>query len=475
MRFVIFFFVLLSITPLVKAQNTISQWSGKLAVGTQTIEMRLHFNKEADQTTKVSLDVPVQKAMGINASNVSIHEDSVVLEFGLLKSIYKGKYIQSDSIAGIWIQSGMQFPLSFKSVNAFEEKVVNRPQTPKPPFSYKVEELVYTGKKTGLDYGVTITYPSKEGKYPMVILITGSGQQDRDESIFEHKPFAVIADYLTKNGMAVMRVDDRGKGKSTGVFAESNSYDFSEDVEEHIAYAKALSFVDSKKIGLLGHSEGGMIAPMVAARNKDVAFTILMAGPGIDIIHLMELQNKNVLLSAGISKEAVNAYLPLYVNIMKLTAEKEEKSVMITKTKELVTNWYATVDKQVAITTAGLKDTSDISKFASTIVGQLSTKWWKYFISYNPAENLSKVKCPLLALNGSKDIQVIADVDLNGIEDAMKMAKNKRYTIKKMDGLNHLFQKCNACTVKEYGDIETTIEPIVLSTILQWLQEVQVL
>lgn len=472
-RFIVLFFSFLSLS--VNAQNLETLWLGKLAVGAQTIELRFHIKQLENDTKSVSIDVPIQKAIGINASKVVMKADSISIEFGLLKADYKGKFINKDSINGNWNQSRMDFPLSFKKVSAFEDKKVNRPQTPKPPYSYLSEDIVYTGKHTALTYGATLTYPSKEGKYPLLILITGSGQQDRDETIFDHKPFAVLADYLTRNGMAVMRVDDRGKGKSTGQFAESTSYDFSEDVEEHIAYAKTLAFIDQNKIGLLGHSEGGMIAPMVAARNKDVSFIILMAGPGIDIVHGMELQNKYVLKASGISDEAIYAYLPLYVKVMQLVSKLNDKEEAISKVNDMVNKWYQVTDKKIVQSTTGIKDSTEINKYVSTVVGQLSSKWWKYFANFDPAVYLSKVYCPVLAINGEKDIQIAADENLNGIEKALIKAKNKRYTVKKMDGLNHLFQKCNACSVTEYGEIENTIDPVVLSTILQWLQAVQVL
>lgn len=467
----IFSTLFLLICLFVQAQKPIEIWSGLLNAGGQKIELRLHLIQNADKSYTSSWDVPVQKAKGIPSSKTEFVNNQLTIEVKMIGASYNGILnAAGDKFEGTWGQSGMNFPLNFEPLKEGEiEKVVMKPQTPKEPYSYASTDVVYEGQTTKLNYGATLTSPKDNNKHPLVILITGSGRQDRDETIFDHKPFAVIADFLTKKGFAVLRVDDRGTGKSTGDFSKSTSADFAMDVEEHIHYAKTLAVVDTNKIGLLGHSEGGLIAPMVAARNKSVAFIVLMAGPGIQITELMGIQNELVLKSAGISQAAIDTYVPFYKKLMRTIITIDDKQDAIKKANEIVTDWYNKTNKDFVKATTNISSEAEINKFATAITETLSTKWWKYFASYNPQPVLQTVKCPVLAINGSADIQVPAVASLKGIEAALKKGGNKHFVTKQFDGLNHLFQKCTKCTVPEYGELETTIEPEVLDYISNWL------
>ena len=453
------------------SQQAIENWTGQLNAGGQKIELRLHLIQNADKSYTSNWDVPAQKAKGIPSSKTDFKNDQLSIEVKMIGASYTGKLnTAGDKLEGTWGQSGMSFPLNMEPLKENKnEVVVLKPQTPIPPFSYASDDIVYHGMNTNLDYGATITYPNDKAKHPLIILITGSGKQDRDETIFEHKPFAVLADYLTKKGLSVLRVDDRGAGKSTGDFSKSTSADFAMDVEEHIRYAKTLAMVDTNKIGLLGHSEGGIIAPMVAAHNKSVAFVILMAGPGIEINEMMAIQNELYLKSLGVDKEAIDAYIPLYKSLMKTIININNRQDAIIKANEIVKEWYSKTDKTVAKRITGIKDESDINTFASTMTDAFSSNWMKYFAAYNPQLALQKLKCPVLAINGSADIQVPAVEDLKAIEAALKKAGNKHVVTKQFEGLNHLFQKCNKCTTQEYGELTTTIEPEVLDYIGEWL------
>ena len=456
---------------LTTAQTPIENWSGILNAGGQKIELRLHLKHNADNTYSASWDVPIQKAIGIPASKTSLSNNKLSVEIKMIGAGYEGTITdKGDKIEGTWNQSGMNFPLNF---TPFQEgqaaAVATKPQTPKPPFNYEVNEFTYQGQDTKLTYGATITYPKDNTKHPLVILITGSGKQDRDESIFDHKPFAVLADYLTRKGFVVMRVDDRGAGKSTGNFNNSTTADFALDVEEHINYAKKLSMVDSNKIGLLGHSEGGLIAPMVAARNSSVAFIILMAGPAIPIIDLMALQNEKVLKSVGIAPAAIEAYLPLYRQIMKSVIAAKDKQDAIEQANTLTKDWFQKTDKAFVKGTTNISTEADINHYATSMAETLSTPWWKFFASYDPQPTLLKLQCPVLALNGTADIQVPANENLTAMESIFKKSGNSRVSIQIMEGMNHLFQKCTACTVAEYGQLETTMEPAVLELLGKWL------
>ncbi len=456
------------------SQDVLHKWSGVLNAGGQKIELRLNLIQNADKTYSSNWDIPAQKVKGLASSKTELLNNQLSVEIKMIGASYSGSLNMSgDKVDGAWSQSGMSFPLNMETVKeGQEEKIFIKPQTPKPPFAYNVKDFVYEGNETKLSYGATLTYPKEDKKFPLIILITGSGRQDRDETIFDHKPFAVIADYLTKKGYAVLRVDDRGAGKSTGDFSNSTTADFAQDVEEHIRYAKNLPMIDTNQIGLLGHSEGGLIAPMVAVRNKSVSFVILLAGPGVEIGELMAMQNEMVLKSAGISQEAINTYIPLYKNLMKTIVSINSIQDANAKAIEIVKNWYSNTDKNLVKATTNISSESDINKFATTMSETLSTKWWKYFASYNPQIALQKLKCPVLAINGSSDIQVPADANLKAIELGLKKAGNKKGTTMKFDNLNHLFQKCTKCTVQEYGELENTIEPEVLEYIYNWLTKI---
>ena len=456
------------------SQDVLHKWSGVLNAGGQKIELRLNLIQNADKTYSSNWDIPAQKVKGLASSKTELLNNQLSVEIKMIGASYSGSLNMSgDKVDGAWSQSGMSFPLNMGTVKeGQEEKIFIKPQTPKPPFAYNVKDFVYEGNETKLSYGATLTYPKEDKKFPLIILITGSGRQDRDETIFDHKPFAVIADYLTKKGYAVLRVDDRGAGKSTGDFSNSTTADFAQDVEEHIRYAKNLPMIDTTQIGLLGHSEGGLIAPMVAVRNKSVSFVILLAGPGVEIGELMAMQNEMVLKSAGISQEAINTYIPLYKNLMKTIVSINSIQDANAKAIEIVKNWYSNTDKNLVKATTNISSESDINKFATTMSETLSTKWWKYFASYNPQIALQKLKCPVLAINGSSDIQVPADANLKAIELGLKKAGNKKGTTMKFDNLNHLFQKCSKCTVQEYGELENTIEPEVLEYIYNWLTKI---
>ena len=453
------------------SQVIVSNWIGILNAGGEKIELRLHLIQNTDKSYSSNWDVPAQKAMGIASSKTQLESNQLTIEIKMIGASYTGKInAEGNSIEGSWGQSGMSFPLNLSPLQEGQAAtIISKPQTPKPPFIYASENMIYKGIQTKLDYGATLTYPKDNAKHALVILITGSGRQDRDETIFDHKPFAVIADYLTKKGFAVLRVDDRGAGKSSGDFSKSTTADFALDVEEHIHYAKTLAMIDTTRIGLLGHSEGGLIAPMVAARNKSVAFIVLMAGPGIEINELMAVQNEMVLKAAGISQQAIDAYIPLYKQLMKTIIVIDKKEDAISKSKIIVKEWFANTDKNLVKLSTNISDEADIDKFATTMAETLSTNWWKFFAAYNPQPTLQKVKCPVLAINGSADIQVPAALSLKGIEAALKKGGNKHFVTKQFEGLNHLFQKCTKCTVQEYGELETTIEPEVLETIGNWL------
>ncbi len=354
----------------------------------------------------------------------------------------------------------------------FLKQYAGEDTTTKAPVNYNREELAYKGSATGLTYGATFTYPKTGDHFTVAILITGSGPQDRDGTLLNHKPFEVIADYLTNNGFAVLRVDDRGIGQTTGDFSTATSEDFAKDVEEHIRYVQSRKEINTSKIGLCGHSEGGMIAAMVAARNKEVAFVISLAGPAVPTVDLMVRQNQDVLRAAGLAPEIVAAYLPLYKDLLiKLPAAPDKRSAGLITTG-LVKEWRLKTKPEWVQAVTGVTNDSTQAAFADAITQTLYAPWWRYFLAYNPQKDISRIQCPVLAINGSKDIQVNAKENLDGFRTALQKAGNKKITIVEMEGFNHLFQKCTTCTVEEYGAIKTVMENEVLEKIGSWIKSV---
>lgn len=443
------------------------RWAGAL---NEVRNLKLSFNiTEEKDSLKATLDVPSQGAKDVPCTKVTVIKDSIRIDMKMLNGWYEGKLTDVNKIDGVWTQNGMGIPLVLtRTLGKIE---LNRPQTPKPPYTYNSEDIIFYSENKGLYYGATITTPKDGDKHPALIMITGSGPQNRDEEIFGHKPFAVVADHLTKQGYVVLRVDDRGVGKSGGDRTNTTSADYAQDVKEAIHYLKSRKEVDKKKIGLYGHSEGGMIAQMVAAESKDVAFIILMAAPGIKVTELMTEQNKAVLASGGLDAATVESYAKLYKGIVEQVAKATNQDTLRVKLINVVDKWLPTADKNTIATTIGITDVVSKEKFVDEFMSQIWNKWWAFFLQYDPQPVLSKLSCKVLALNGDKDIQVLSRSNLEGINKALASSKSKDYETREVTGVNHLFQECTTCTAQEYGELEQTIKPEVLDIVTTWLNE----
>jgi fermentation-respiration switch protein FrsA (DUF1100 family) len=385
------------------------------------------------------------------------------IEIAMAKIAYEGTLGQDNIIAGTFKQGGQSFPLNLSKTKIEKEKLL-RPQEPTKPYPYHSEDISFANEKVGITLAGSLTLPTKEGVYPAVILISGSGPQNRNEELMGHKPFLVLSDYLTKNGIAVLRYDDRGTAMSKGDFKAATTADFATDVEAAIDYLKTRKEIDKKKIGLIGHSEGGLIAPMVASQSKDVAYIVLLAGTGIPGDQLLLLQQKLVGKASGISdadlqkNEASNRAA---FDIVKKSKSPEQLTSDLTKyIAQVVT------ENPSAAKPAGMSD--DV--FVQLQVNQITTPWMQYFIKYDPSPALEKVKCPVLALNGEKDLQVPPKENLGAIKTALTKGGNKKATIIELPNLNHLFQECKTGSPTEYATIEQTISPTALVEIVNWLR-----
>lgn len=448
MQRLIFTLLFLTVSTAAFTQNFTGAWGGVLKV--QGMQLRLVFNVTKSGNAYTStLDSPDQGAKGIPVSSTSFENSTLKIAVASAGIQYEGTLGPDSTITGTFKQAGQSFPLNLTKQKA-EVKVL-RPQEPVKPYPYSEEDVTFENKGASITLAGTLTLPKKEGIFPVVVLISGSGPQNRNEELMGHKPFLVMSDYLTRNGIAVLRFDDRGVGKSTGSFKTATSADFATDVEAAIEYLKTRTEINKKKIGLIGHSEGGVIAPMVAASSKDVAFIVLMAGTGVPGDEILLAQQTLIGRASGIDSATL--------------AESEKIN---RKGFELIKS-STDVEKLKTDLAALLRQNNVPENAVSSAVAQTTTPWMLYFIRHNPATVLQKVKCPVLALNGSNDLQVPKE-NLQAIKNALTKGGNKHVTTKELPGLNHLFQESKTGAPTEYATIEQTISPVALTELLTWLQ-----
>ncbi|MFN3916243.1 MAG: alpha/beta hydrolase family protein [Flavobacteriales bacterium] len=441
------------------SQNISGSWTGYLTIKSTSLKIVFHFAQSSNQY-KGTLDSPEQGAYDIPIKEVQFKNNELLLDISAIGGKYEAILTHSDTLSGTFIQGGQKLPLTVVRSNKETQKFAIRPQEPKPKFNYKIEEVKFTNEKANIKLAGTITKPNGRGPFPAVVLASGSGPQDRNEEIFNHKPFLVIADYLTNNGIAVLRYDDRGVAESEGDFSSATSADFADDAKAAFEFLKKQKNIDSKKVGIIGHSEGGMIAPMVAAEDNSVRFIILLAGPGIPIEELLILQTRKVAEAEGTPTDEIEKALAINVDLFDVALHQKDEKKAIEQFEEIITKYTSDLpneERELALSES-MKSTS-----------ALLTPWFRFFIGYNPQTILEKVKCPVLAINGDKDVQVTAEENLAGIKKALEKGGNKNYSIHNMKGLNHLLQTANTGAVSEYAKIEETISPDVLKLMKEWI------
>jgi uncharacterized protein len=425
-------------------------WMGTLDAGTAKLRLVFHITN-MDDGLAATMDSPDQSVAGVPVTFVSRSGSALVMELKQMAGKFEGK-IGADlaSIDGTWTQGGASQPLLLKRVKDAAAIRTNRPQNPAKPYPYKEEEVEYANQSAGLRLAATLTIPQGKGPFPAAVLITGSGPQDRDESLLGHKPFLVLADYLTRRGIAVLRADDRGFGKSTGTFANATTADFATDAEAGIAYLKTRPEIAPNRIGLIGHSEGGVIAPMVAARNPDVAFIVMMAGTGVPGDELLVAQGQLISEAGGLAHDTAEKNAAEERKALKIVEQETDTAVMDKKLREL------------------LGQTLQEPQLGAQITF-ITSPWTRYFLVYDPAVALAKVKCPVLAINGEKDLQVPPKLNLPPIRKALQSSGNKNYEVDELPGLNHLFQTSKTGAPAEYALIAETMSPLALQKIADWI------
>jgi len=462
--------VLLFISQPLRSQETVSQdkiagsWMGKIQAGGISLRVVFNFTITDKDSIAVTFASPDQGSKNIIIGPVIINGKEINVKAPLLLAEYKGIFKNDTLIEGTWYQAGRSAPLNISKLRqAFS---LNRPQEPKAPFPYISEDVTFMNETAGIELAGTLTIPEGDGPFPAVVLVTGSGSQNRNEELMGHKPFLVIADHLTRNGIAVLRYDDRGVGLSKGSPLNCTTADFATDAAAAVSYLRKRKEIDPGYVGIAGHSEGGLIAPMVASQNPETAFIISLAGTGVKGEIIMHTQNYEIGLASGMDPEVLSKGVATNKKLFAVLKKENDDAIAAEKIR---TVYRKLLEKEK-------KSPEEIDKLVSDLSNSLnpaSYPWLRYFIITDPAQFWKKVKCPVLALNGDRDLQVSATVNLPAIEKALRAGGNKEVTVKLMPGLNHLFQHCKTGLPTEYGEIEETFSVEVLDIMTGWIRDLR--
>ncbi len=457
----------LSAADLESPHKIAGTWSGNLNINGIEMPLVFTFKELSNKRLTGVLLSPHQTQLEMPLSHVSLKDRDLEVRVASVGGLYKGKLSpKTGKIRGDWTQGSSTLPLNLEfSEKGFEMK---RPQTPRKNPPYTVEGVRFPNKPGNIVLDGTLTLPKNAMRgVPAVVLVSGSGPQDRDETLFGHKPFHVIADYLTRKGIAVLRYDDRGIGGSTGEYQYGTHMDFATDAAAALAYLRTRKEIDPEKIGIVGHSEGGMIAPIVATKHSgDVAFIVMLAGPGVRGDRTILTQSKAIGMLSGLPKSFIELNQQFSKALFDLLLANEQDPAKLTK----LAGKFEEEAKNIKDV-----DVELLANLGETVKQQLEgfdKPWLKNFLKYDPGPALEKLKCPVLALNGEKDLQVLADVHLPEIRKRLKVNENPKNRVEELKGLNHLFQKATTGLPTEYGKIEETFSPSVLKLINEWIKSV---
>jgi uncharacterized protein len=459
-----FLIILFALTvQTLRASDTIQKrvWVGKLLVNSLELRLVLNVFYLSSDSLRATLDNPDQGVKGIAVDEIRISPDSLGFQIRRLMAIYHGGFNSTkDTLNGIFFQAGMKLPLVLAAQAG--EFVLKRPQEPQPPYSYRTEEVTFRNPKASIKLSGTLTMPQVTGKFPAIILVTGSGPQNRNEELMGHKPFLVLADMLTNMGFVVLRYDDRGVGKSEGDFATATTYDFAEDAASALQYLRGRPEVDTSRLGVLGHSEGGIVAEILASEPGVVTFAVLLAGPALKGEEILKMQSKLISRNSGIPEKQIEESQGLSNQIYSVLKKNSDNEKAAQKIRRLMEDY----NKKAA----GRKDADTLPQAEIDIqVRTLTSAWFRTFLTLDPIEYIRKIKCPILALYGEKDLQVPAPENAQEMEKGLLFAGNDLGSVITIQGVNHLFQTADIGLPSEYGKIEETLSPSMLDTLKDWL------
>ncbi|MEE8321676.1 MAG: alpha/beta fold hydrolase [Gammaproteobacteria bacterium] len=455
---VLIWILLISFTGSVWAdtQDILGSWMGPLHVG--DVVLRIAYTIEVDQdgslsATLHSLDEVVYD---IPVNEILYQDNQLTLISEAAQSTYEGRLVSGRNsiyFDGQWKQAGLSFDLDLRPVEEIPRP--NRPQDPQPPFPYEEQEVVFENIPAGIQLAGTLTVPEGPGPFPVLVTISGSGSQDRNSTFFEHKPFWVIADYLARLGIAVLRYDDRGVGGSTNAETEATTADLAGDVSAAVSFLMDHPDIDPNRIGLIGHSEGGIIAPMVAAEIENIALIVLLAGPGVPGSKILLDQNEDILRAQGAPEQYIETWLTYLSRVFEILQDYPDDAVAKEKIREVYIQIYGQVSSQE------LENEAEV----------WTSAWMRFFVLYDPAPTLAQVTCPILALFCERDIQVNVSQNLPVMEDILAQAGHTDYIVHDLPELNHLFQTAQTGVIEEYAQIEETFSLTALDLIGAWISE----
>ncbi|EOZ99218.1 hypothetical protein A33Q_0596 [Indibacter alkaliphilus LW1] len=459
MKKILTIIIFLLIAPLGFSQEIEGIWNSTLEVQPgRKLLFVFQITKIANKLES-EIDIPSQGVKGIRTSKTIFEDGQLFIDASNIGFKYSGTWnTATGNIEGTFQEGVNKVPLGLTK-EVLEEIKLNRPQEPTLPYPYLEEEVKFENLEAKITLAGTLTLPNLSGKKPpVVILISGSGPQDRNQSFQSHRTFLVLADHLTKMGISVLRFDDRGFGESTGNFAESNTADFATDVLSAIDFLKRRSDIDVNKLGLVGHSEGAIIAPMVANQSKDVNFIVMLGGTGTagkEVSLRQAIDSRNFPIA---DEKQYKTYVKEAIDIA--SSERETDIVR----RELKT-YYQNSDLLASL----LPPNVDREEFIETLVAARTTPWVRYFYNYNPVTEIKKIKVPALALYGSNDTQVPPKYHLQPVKESLALSESKNYEVVLIEGLNHLFQESKSGLISEYSQIEQTFAPVALEKISSWI------
>ena len=447
-------FIFLLFTFNTYSQSIKGTWRGELSISGMTLPLVFHIDSTENGLIS-TMDSPSQGAKGIPTNTTVFSNNELLIQIDKIQFIYKGKLVSKDAINGEVTQHGKIFPINLQR-QVKHDSVKLKPQEPIAPFPYEQEEVSFKHPTAAHTLAGTLSLPKVNPSGACVILITGSGPQNREEELMGHKPFLVLADYLTRQGIAVLRYDDRGVGKSTGDFSVATTEDFASDVQAAISYLQTRREI--KSIGLIGHSEGGIIAPMVASRNpSNVKFIVLLAGTGLPGKDIILLQNQLISKVNGVSDAQIKKANSLNEKLYTLVMNSDDPNAIRKDAAKLISEYSAS-----RVTDEDL----------DVLLAQINSPWFRYFLKLDPRIYLEKTTCNVLALNGSFDLQVPPKENLAQIKIALKKVNNYHFKVIELKGLNHLFQKAKTGSPSEYATIEETFNPKALQIIGKWILDI---
>jgi pimeloyl-ACP methyl ester carboxylesterase len=444
-------------------EAVVGRWEGSLDTGAGQLPLVFNITRGDDGSLAGTLDSPNQGAFGIPVTAVSVEGSAVSLEIAAVAGGFSGTLSDDGStIAGTWSQGPASLPLTVTRSEGDEASGPDRPQEPALPLPYPWEEVRVRNAEAGVELAGTLTLPEGPGPFPGVVLVSGSGPQDRDEALMGHRPFYILSDHLTRQGIAVLRYDDRGVGESTGTFGTATSEDFTADALAAVSFLRDHPRVSPDAVGIVGHSEGGLIAPLAATRSDEVAFIVMMAGPGIPGAEILALQGELIARAMGTSEEVIALNSSTQARMIEAVLDEPDPEQAAPRLRAIMSEAVAALPSE-AQEAAG--------QSIETEIAQINSPWFRYFLAYDPAPTLEQVTVPVLALNGDKDLQVPWRENLEAIEAALSRAGNADVTIRRLEGLNHLFQTAEAGTPAEYARISETMSPDALEAVSGWILE----